>query len=205
MKENLHTEQICDTVLWQQFKAGSQEAFNQLVKYHYVHLFRYGVSLGFDREIVKDAIQDTCIYIWERRTSLCDASNIRAYLLFSLRTRLLGESKQTKQEKQFWEHILSNQNVQNSFDADWIETERIQENTYQVEHIISTMPSREKEVIQLRFYEGLDNDSIANIMGITKQGVANLLVRTLKTFRASWREVVSLLLIFNIYEILKIS
>lgn len=198
MKEKQHTEHQTDSALWRQFKVGSQDAFNMLVKTHYVHLFRYGASLGFERDIVKDAIQDVCVYIWEHRETVSNVANVRAYLLFSLRTRLMCQNKQTKQEKQFWEHILSSQNVQNSFDIDWIENEHIQENKQQVQEILSVMPPREKEVIQLRFYEGLDNDSIANIMGITKQGVANLLVRTLKTFRSSWREIVSFLLLTHI-------
>lgn len=198
MKKNLYTEQIEDSALWREFKSGSQKAFNALVKTHYVHLFRYGSALCFDREIVKDAIQDICVYIWAHRETISEVANVRAYMLYSLRTRLMCETKQTKQEKQFWEHILNTQNVQNGFDMDWIETEQTQENCQKVQHIMSVMPPREKEVIQLRFYEGLDNDSIANIMGITKQGVANLLVRTLKTFRSSWREVVSLLLVTHI-------
>jgi RNA polymerase sigma-70 factor (ECF subfamily) len=43
-------------------------------------------------------------------------------------------------------------------------------------------------MVQLKFYENFDNDRIAEIMGISKQGVANLLVRTLKDLKKVWKQ-----------------
>lgn len=190
-----HTEQINDSTLWDGLKEGTQASLNGLVKTHYASLFRYGVALGFNPEIVKDAIQDIFIYIWEHRSTISAVQNVKAYLLYALRSRLIRDTHQSKKEKTFWQRLLNTKEVQNGFDLDWIDTEMDSENNRQVHQIISILPPREKEVIQLRFYEGLDNEAIANVMGISKQGVANLLARTLKTFRSSWQVVGSLFIV----------
>lgn len=179
-------------LIWQNLKEGDAAALGSIAESHFTSLLRYGITLGFDRETVKDAIQNTFVYIWEHRETIGEIQNGRAYLLFALRNRLMNEQKKTKKEITFWQRFLSEKKVQNSIDMDWIEMETELQNCQNIRHCIAQMPPREREVIQLRFYENLNNDAIAEIMGITKQGVANLLVRTLKGFRATWQEAVML-------------
>lgn len=189
---NDSTEKIQETPLWQALKSGCSASLGHITRLHYAHLLRYGIALGFDREEVKDAIQNTFVYLWEHHETLGNVENGKAYLFFALRNRLIREQKQTKREQTFWQRLLASKDVQQSIDMDWIDAEIEVENHQNIRQIIGEMSPREREVIQLRFYEGLDNQAIAEIMGISKQGVANLLVRTLKGFRAVWLEVVSL-------------
>ena len=192
-----HTEEKQDVVLWQALKTGCSTALSEIARIHYANLLRYGLALGFDREGVKDAIQNMFVYIWEHHETLSDVDNTKAYLLFGLRNRLLREQKQTKRELTFWQRLCAEKKTQQSSDMDLVDLENDFENHQNIRQTLAQLPPREREVIQLRFYEGLDNEAIATIMGITKQGVANLLVRTLKSFRAVWVEVVaSVLLIF---------
>lgn len=58
----------------------------------------------------------------------------------------------------------------------------------EIKSVISYLAPRQKEMVQLKFYENFDNDRIAEIMGISKQGVANLLVRTLKDLKKVWKQ-----------------
>ena len=52
--------------------------------------------------------------------------------------------------------------------------------------IISGLSKRQREVVYLRYYQGLGNDEIAEIMDIGKPGVANLLSKTLREMREQW-------------------
>ena len=169
-------------------------SFGNIARLYYVNLLRYGMSLGFERDTVKDAIQNTFVYIWEHHETIGEVQNGKAYLFFALRNRLLRDNKKTKQEQTFFNRLTNIKDVQGSIDMDWIENENDIEMHKSIQQTITKMPPREREVIQLRFYEGLDNEAIADIMGISKQGVANLMVRTLKTFRMVWKEVTALFL-----------
>ena len=82
---------------------------------------------------------------------------------------------------------MNTKEVQNGFDLDWIDTEMDSENNRQVHQIISILPPREKEVIQLRFYEGLDNEAIADIMGIHFSRVSQIKSQAVLRLRNSIR------------------
>ena len=192
--ENNYTEGVHDNSLWQSLKTGCSMSFGNIARLYYVNLLRYGMSLGFERDTVKDAIQNTFVYIWEHHETIGEVQNGKAYLFFALRNRLLRDNKKTKQEQTFFNRLTNIKDVQGSIDMDWIENENDIEMHKSIQQTITKMPPREREVIQLRFYEGLDNEAIADIMGISKQGVANLMVRTLKTFRMVWKEVTALFL-----------
>ena len=48
---------------------------------------------------------------------------------------------------------------------------------------ITLLTKRQQEIIYLRFFENLDNESIAQVMSISKQSVANLLYRAIQELK----------------------
>lgn len=50
----------------------------------------------------------------------------------------------------------------------------------------SLLTSRQRECLFLRFYQDLSNDEIAQIMGINKQSVSNLLARSISILKENW-------------------
>ena len=64
-----------------------------------------------------------------------------------------------------------------------IEVETNQELLQQLNRQLAELPKRQQEIIYLKFYENLDNESIAQVMSISRQAVANLLYRTLKELK----------------------
>ena len=56
--------------IWDQFVSGNHNCFCRLYKGYYDGLYGYGLKLCKDPELVKDAIQNLFIIIWERREEL---------------------------------------------------------------------------------------------------------------------------------------
>lgn len=56
---------------------------------HVDNLYTYALYLGFEKEVVKDAIHDVFCRLWEERQSLDHVSNVKFYLFRSLKNRLL--------------------------------------------------------------------------------------------------------------------
>jgi DNA-directed RNA polymerase specialized sigma24 family protein len=117
-EKNLHVEsapaqevivQLTDLELWQQFKMGDEGAFIAIYKIHINLLYNQGAQITFDRESIKDCLQDLFIDLRQRRARLSDTDNIKLYLLKSFRRRLIAylkkKSKYFVRDRDFKSHI----------------------------------------------------------------------------------------------------
>ena len=55
-----------------------------------------------------------------------------------------------------------------------------------IARFFSFLTKRQQEVLFLRYYENLSNDEIAEVMGISKQSVSNLLLKSINVLRENW-------------------
>ncbi|UFH54523.1 RNA polymerase sigma factor [Spirosoma sp. KNUC1025] len=170
--------------LWHRAQAGDKDAFCQLAESQYRSLFSYATNFSTDREFIKDSIQEIFIRIWERRTTL-NIQVVSIYLFKSLRNQLMQEFRKPI-------HTLSSlysQEVNELSDWQTVETEIEQHETdsesqYKVRQAIHMLPKRQQEVVFLKFYKGLENEQIAELMEINRQSVANLLFRALGSLKS---------------------
>ncbi|GAB4023406.1 RNA polymerase sigma factor [Spirosoma koreense] len=170
--------------LWHRAQAGDKDAFCQLAETQYRLLFSYATNFTTDREFIKDSIQEVFIRIWERRTTLT-IQVVSIYLFKALRNQLLQEFRRST-------HLLSSfQSEEMTELSDWrtIETDIEQheadsESQDRVRQAIHTLPKRQQEVVFLKFYKGLENEQIAELMEINRQSVANLLFRALGALKS---------------------
>ncbi len=167
--------------LWQQSKAGDSVAFCHLADKLYRTLFNYATSFTSDRDYIKDAIQELLIHIWEKRQTI-NIQFVTIYFLKSLRNQLLQEFRRNK--RPFLgideiEEITDNQTIETEIE----ESEAYSESQRRVKNAINELPKRQKEAIFLKFYEGLENEQIADLMQVNRQSVANLLFRAISTLK----------------------
>lgn len=62
-------------------------------------------------------------------------------------------------------------------------TENDSESHHKLRKAIYQLPKRQQEAIFLKFYEGLDNEQIAELMQVNRQSVANLIFKALSTLK----------------------
>ncbi len=172
--------------LWHKAKAGDKAAFCQLADVQYRPLFAYATHFTDDREFIKDSIQDVFVRIWEKRTTI-SIQYVSIYLFKSLRNELLQTFRRRKQPLASFQS-LHNQEVSQLSDWQTVETEIEQneadsESHDRVRRAIDGLPKRQQEAVFLKFYKGLENDQIAELMDINRQSVANLLYRALGTLK----------------------
>jgi len=168
--------------LWQQSKAGDSVAFCRLADKLYRTLFNYATSFTSDKEYIKDAIQELLIHIWEKRQTI-NIQFVTIYFLKSLRNQLLQEFRRNKHP------FLGIDEIDEITDNQTIETEIEENETYsesqrRVRLAINELPKRQKEAIFLKFYEGLENEQIADLMQVNRQSVANLLFKAITTLKS---------------------
>jgi RNA polymerase sigma factor (sigma-70 family) len=173
--------------LWYAFKRGDEEAFAQLMEFHYPALLNYGCRFQKDREFVKDCIQDLFLEFWKSREKLGEVLTPRSYLLVSLRRKLLREKGRIRWFREAGE--LSNDycfEVQLAIESYLINNEIQHEDLKKLRRSLEQLTKRQREAIYLRFYQELGYEEIARTMGINNHSAVNLVYEAIKFIRENW-------------------
>jgi len=186
--------------LWQQSQSGDSVAFCQLADRLYRTLFNYATNFTGDKEFVKDAIQELLIHIWERRRTI-QIQFVTIYFLKSLRNQLLQEFRRNNHSHT----LLDIEEAGQLSDYQTIETEIEKHETYsesqfKVRNAINILPKRQKEAVFLKYYEGLENEQIADLMQVNRQSVANLLFKAISTLKTQVAVLAQFVLMLNLFN-----
>lgn len=163
--------------LWQDLLNGQPTALEEIYQQNAPFLAAFGYKMTQNREIVNDAIQDVFINLWQKRTQLPPVQNIRAYLLKSLRNRILRilESRNLSGNGE-----QPHEAIQDAYENRLIQEELHAENLHKLHQSIQKLPTRQREVINLRYYQNLTTEEIAEVLNINYQSVSNLLYKGIK-------------------------
>ncbi len=182
--------------VWSDFKAGDRVAYEKVIRDYYQDLYVYGLRLIDNPDFIKDCIHDQFVYLWDRRSYLGETDDIRLYLLKSLRNRVVKQAVKEARLVELGEGVSRNLPSEWSVEDEIVRGEHVVFTRKSVESALKELSSRQREVVHLRFYEGLSNERIAGIMNISKPAVANLVHASLKTLRTIWRVSYFILLSF---------
>lgn len=126
--------------------------------------------------------------LWTRRQTLTPPDDVKAYLMGAFRNKIYKDRIQSNRLPQLTDLPFdgSDTTLSPSAEEALIQDETGQQIHQRIKHLLASLPKRQQEVIYLHFYEGLDADQIADVMGIGRQSVYNLLSRTLNDLRRAW-------------------
>jgi RNA polymerase sigma-70 factor (ECF subfamily) len=186
---------VSDIALWQAFKHGDKLAFNNLYQRYVRILYNYGIHFISDEDLVQDAVQELFIDLWRLRSTLADTTSVKFYLFRSLRRKIhLAMDRKTMNvpttEVDMYENLPSTEDV-------IIQKERVALDIKKLQHYLTTLPSRQYEVIRLRFFEESSWSEIADIMEIDEQSVRNLVGRAVAKLRQLYGFVIAAVLLFK--------
>jgi len=120
---------------------------------YYSGLYNYGLKISGLRDITKDAIQNLFIQLWNNRKNLTSIEDFRAYLFRGLRNNLLRDLKANGKKLTLDEN--GDQQIEFSHEDLLISKEKSLEIGKIVSHSLNKLPTRQKEIIFLRFYNDL--------------------------------------------------
>lgn len=163
-----------ENVLWLKIKNGDEEALADLFRLYYNRLFNYGIKIVKNDEFIKDCIQELFLTIWDRKKYINEAFSVSSYLISSLRRTIFRKIRKQKthyerNKKYFDHHFQETLNIEELI----IHFETRSKNKEQLACALDQLGGRQKEAIYLKFYDGLSNNEIADVMGINKQSVYN--------------------------------
>lgn len=173
---------IDDSDIINRFLDGDKEAYSLIYKKYVKELFSYGTGLGYDMETLKDVVQDLFYKILCKPKSLKDVSNLKYFLLRSLKNGLLNTSRSSVKTDSLdsYTHIFANKVT---ILDQLIEIEdKIQIEKY-IESLLNKLTSRQKEAIYLRYIQSLDYEEIAELLDMEIPSVRNLVARGINKIR----------------------
>lgn len=166
-----------EALLWLRFKNSDRDAFASLYQLHIVPLIAYGTRLCPDRDLLKDQIQELFVELWNSRENLSDTGSIRWYLLKALRYKLIRLEKLRHSRASFEAIPLELQEA--PIETSIVERELHESYSHLLKDALGHLTLRQREIIQLRFYQGLSHEQIAELMDVNYQSVSNLLYKAL--------------------------
>ncbi|SOD88741.1 RNA polymerase sigma factor, sigma-70 family [Spirosoma fluviale] len=203
--QKVYAHHEAETQLWQQFRQGSELAFEKLTNYFYRDLHFYGSRFTPDTDLLKDCLQDLFVDLWVYRHKVMDTDYIRPYLYKSLRRKIYREV--TRQANHISDDTLPFDEVSTSdptAEHTLIQTELSEYQSTRLNKLLERLSARQREAIHLKFYAELSNEEIADILSVNKQSVANLLHRGLSRLRDDWPSLLSVIGIWCIHRLLSL-
>lgn len=172
-----------DITLWNQLKAGDQDALGKIYHEEIQFLIGYGRKFTSDINLIEDAIHDTFVYIWNKRTSLSPTDSIRRYLMVAVRNKILKLIKQSGLTV-VKEEIIPGDN-QSSIEQELIIEESRLESIRLIDDAMQVLSKRQREAIYLRYNGEMSYEDICEIMNINYQSVRNLISTGIKKIQST--------------------
>ena len=175
---------ISENILWKSFKNGDNGSFELIYKQYADVLFRYGIQFTSDESLVKDAIHDVYVKLYNDRQYLKKEVNIKFYLFTCLKNHLYNLLKR----ELFFDKIEIEENEYLDPTAEEQVTTALSQNELQqtVRKVLSLLTDRQREIIYYRYIEELSIEEIASLMDMNYQSVQNSIQRSIKKIRESF-------------------
>lgn len=175
----LKSDQLQDA--WRNFKGGHFASLGILFEIYYSELFYYGIKIVALPDLVKDTIQDLFTDVWERRNKMTAIENFKAYLIISLRRELFRRVIRIRKESSA--DLFPSSQFSFSPEDFLISDEENREHSELLSKSMDGLTERQREVILLRFFHGLEFPEISLVLEMNVQSVRNLLFRSLDKIR----------------------
>lgn len=171
--------------LWNSVKEHNETALYQLYHQMYDSLYRYGLHICIDTDLVKDVINALFVEIWEKWTNLPTLENVKGYIFIWFKRKLYKQLKQQKSRNFAHKSILENLDPEEkSYEEILIDIENNELIKEKIRKALDSLTSRQRELIILRFFEDMSFEEIAKKTNTSIRTIYNTLhmaINRLKT------------------------
>jgi RNA polymerase sigma-70 factor, ECF subfamily len=185
--------------------------FRLLYKDFYVPLCTYAFRITKNKGIAEEIVQDIFLNIWEHKELLVSVSSLPGYLYRAVRNNCLNHLKHLTIVHKY--EIFYSQTLANAEDYLTVTQENgqsiliLKEFEGQVYDAIEKLPEQCRQIFKLSRFDGLKNNEIAELKGVTVNTVQKQISIALEKLRGMLIPILSILLLIvsHLKYILKIS
>jgi len=194
LEEIWYTE-LSDQELWSRLINNDEGALSFIYNTWFPSLYKYGMKLHADSSLVKDCIHDLFASLWHSRGKLSVTDSIKFYLFASLKRTIARHSRGLN--RSFENLTLHYAPSMPSHEERLIDQQTSDERARRLERVIQKLPKRQKEILYLRYYEGLSTQETATIMSLSINSTYVLLSKALNYLKSHSDELLILISILG--------
>jgi RNA polymerase sigma-70 factor (ECF subfamily) len=169
---------------WENIRQSNMDALLALHGNTYFHLIRFGLKQFADDELIKDCVNQLFLQLWDKRAKLQPVLQVRSYLFTALRHMILDElSYQDKMDNAISRMTGETASAELSYEEIIINVQHDEEIKQKLREAMRQLTPRQKELIQLKFFDGLSYEQIAEQTSQTVKTAYNTVYDAIKLLR----------------------
>ena len=171
-----------DAEVLRRMAEGEMAAYRFLFDQHFSDLCNFLLIYLHSKELAEEIALEIFTYIWEKRDTLQIKVSFKSFLFSSAKNRAI--SLYRKEQKNLFTPIENEQSIsqEDSDSLHFLENTELREI---IDHAISKLPEKSKQIYLLAWEENLSHKEIAEQMGITPKTVENHVGIALRKLRES--------------------
>ncbi|WP_433902641.1 RNA polymerase sigma factor [Sphingobacterium puteale] len=179
---------------WNSIKTGDSNSFLALYDSLYTALFRYGLKINADREVVKESIHIVFCDLWEKREKLPILTTDPKYYLFVWLKRVIY--KQRAYQKIPLEDLLHTP-TEDSIESQKIAIEETLERDQALRAAMDNLTKKQQRYIELKFFHNKSYEEIADMENAALRTVYNVVYEAIKKLKGSLSVIIVVVLNFS--------
>ncbi len=174
---------MAETELWNLFRRGDRQAFDQIYYQYVQDLLSYGDNITFRKDLVEDCIQETFVELWKKHKQLGATDSIKYYLFKCLRRKIYRCLAQENKRYVLSQSDIPELLISPSPEKTLITTQTEAAQQSKIQQSIHQLPRRQREAIYLRYYKNLSFLEVAEVMDISVKATYKLIAKAIKSLR----------------------
>jgi RNA polymerase sigma-70 factor (ECF subfamily) len=156
---------------------GNELAFRQLFDTYNKKLFTFAEGMLKSAADAEEVVQESFTKVWLNKEALTDVENPGGYLYAIVRNATLDHMRKTSRDQKLIEQVFANiSDLDNSLEEELQKKESQQ----LIEQAVSQLSETKQAVYRLSREQEYSHEQIAELTGLSKSRVNNILVETLK-------------------------
>lgn len=182
-------DKLVHHLLWERMRLGDQNAFFDLYKSLYYELVNFGIRTCGDSELAGEAADQVFISIWEKHHKLARVDNVAAYLRTFLKRRVIRLLERKRKLDSALLHIGAEGVWEEmSYEEFIIRVQTDDLIKYKLKSALEKLTFRQKQLVHLKFFEGLSYEQIAEQTQQSIKTAYNTVYDALKVLRKELRD-----------------
>lgn len=174
--------------LFQKIKSGDAKAFEVLFNQLYPSLCAVAMEYVKDTGVSEDLAQEAFVKLWNSKEKYDDITSLKSFLYVMVKNLSLNHLKRDQLGNKYTDSL-------NKEDFLHFNNSVIEEETYRIlQQAIKNLPKQSSKVMMLSM-QGMQNQEIADRLGVSINTVKTLKYNSLKTLRTSLKNYYFILLL----------
>ena len=171
-----------DTSIIKRLSEGDQSAYRVVFEHYYPRIWEFVRRIVKSESLAEDITQDIFVKIWERREIFgVEVHSFSKYIYIMSRNAALNALRQSSRTTPIADSgTIKEEQGSSSLEESYYAKEK----ELIIRLTVCQMPEQRRRIFEMSRYMGMDNQTIATTLNISKKTVENHLTLALKTLRS---------------------